>query len=305
MRFPKPLFPGARVALIAPAGPVPEQRLQPAVQAVQNLGLRPVVYESCQSAHGYLAGDDAIRASDLASAFADPDTDGIFCIRGGYGAQRILPLVNWEEIAACPKFFCGYSDVTALHIVLGQRCGLSTFHTPMPSTELYKGVDPYTMGWLKKACFGGLWGWLQNPPDRPLRALSPGRARGELTGGNLSLVASSLGTPYEIDTRGKILFLEEVDERPYRIDGMLTHLRNAGKLRDCAGILLGAFTSCAATLPDRSLTLLQILDEVLPKNIPVVGNFCCGHTLPTLSLPLGAQAVLDADARTLWVEAPA
>ena len=294
MVFPKPLFPGARVALVAPSGPVPEQKLQPAVQFIQNLGLRPVIYESCHSAHGYLAGEDSLRASDLNSAFLDPQIDGIFCIRGGYGAQRLLPLLRWDKIARSPKFFCGYSDITALHLVLNQRCGLVTFHTPMASTELCRGVDPYSMAWLRRACFGAMDGaLLENPPGQPLSVAAPGQARGRLTGGNLTLVSSSLGTPYEIDTRGKILFLEEVDERPYRIDGMLTQLKNAGKLSECAGILLGAFTGCAPPDSSRSLSLRQVFAELLPRGIPIVSGLCCGHTMPSISLPLGAEVEVD------------
>lgn len=294
MLKPKPLFPGARVALVAPAGPVPPERYGPAVHAVEELGLSPVVLESCRRAHGYLAGSDALRADDLNRAFADPCIDGILCIRGGYGAQRLMDRLDFDVIRRNPKWFGGYSDITALHIAIQQNCGFVTYHTPMPSTELHGGMDEFTLRSLQKALFGEPFGELKNPERMPFQTLVGGCARGVLTGGNLSLVASSLGTPYEIDTRGKILFLEDVNEEPYRIDGMLLHLKAAGKFRDCAGILLGYWTDCAPEDPARSLTLEQIFEELLvPEHRPALAGLACGHSLPTLSLPLGSEIEMN------------
>ena len=302
MYHPKQLSSGARVALVAPSGPVPSERLEPAVSAVRALGLEPVIYRSCTQAHGYLAGEDQLRATDLNAAFSNDAIDGILCIRGGYGAQRVIPLLDLEMIAAHPKFFCGYSDITALHILFNQTCGFATWHTPMPSTEWYKGLDDYTMKSLRQALFGPAFTTVENPPECPVGTLVPGKGEGVLTGGNLSLVASSMGTPYEIDTTGKILFLEDVDEKSYRLDGMLTHLRNSGKLARCAGILLGAFTNCTAPDPARSLTVQQVLDEVVaPVGVPTLQDLVCGHRLPTMSLPMGARVSLDADAGTVTV----
>lgn len=288
MFTPKPLFPGARVALIAPAGPVPPEKFGPAVRAVEELSLNPVIYESCRRAHGYLAGDDRMRAKDVCGAFADDTIDGIFCIRGGYGSQRLMNLIDWNLIRRNPKVFCGYSDITALHIVFNQKCGFVTYHTPMPSTELCMNPDEYTLSNLKKVLFGEKIGELQNPANKPLETLVGGCASGMLTGGNLSLVSSSLGTPYEIDTRNKILFLEDVGEEPYRIDGMLNHLKTAGKFRDCAGILLGSFTKSEAENPEKSLTLEEVFQElIVPEHKPAIRNLACGHSMPALSLPLG------------------
>lgn len=291
---PKPLSPGARVALIAPAGPVPPERYGPAVRAVEELGLHPVVYESCRRRHGYFAGCDDLRVDDLNEAFADPEIDGILCIRGGYGAQRLLNRIDYEAIRRNPKFFAGYSDITALHIAMNQNCGLVTYHTPMPSTELYSGPDDYTMDSLKRVLFGEPLGELKNPAKLPVKTLVGGSAKGILTGGNLSLVASSLGTPYEIDTKDKILFLEDVDEEPYRIDRMLMQLKAAGKFRDCAGILLGYWTNCVPEHSEKSLTLQQVLDELIaPEHKPALMNLACGHSLPTLSLPLGCEIEMN------------
>lgn len=301
----KPLFPGARVALIAPAGPVPEDRLLPAAEAVRYFGLEPVVYESCRARHGYLAGDDALRARDVNRAFLDPSIDGILCIRGGYGAQRLLDRLDYRGIREHPKFFAGYSDVTALHTAFNQICGFVTYHTPMPSTELYKvlsgGLDGYTLESFRSVLFGIPTGPVENPPGMEPRCFSPGRAEGILTGGNLSLVSSSLGTPWEIDTRGRILFLEDVDETPYRIDRMLTQLKNAGKLQECAGLLLGWWTNCGSEGEDGALSLEEVFRELLPQGIPVLADLACGHTLPTMSLPMGAPVEMDADGGRLVI----
>ena len=311
MMTPKPLTPGARVALIAPASPVPNEpgpsgmplQVEQSLSVLRSYRLEPVVYPSCLASDGYLAGSDELRARDVMDAFLDDSISGIFCLRGGYGVQRILPLLDFDQIGAHPKWFAGYSDITALHIMLNQSCGLITYHTPMPSTEIRKGLDTYTAEFLERAMPGTLRGLLPCAPGACARCLTGGSAEGVLAGGNLSLVSSSLGTPYEIDTRGKILFLEDIAEAPYRIDGMLNHLRLAGKFADCAGILLGAYTDCTAEKPQESLTLERIFqDLIVPCGKPAVMDYTCGHCLPTMSLPLGAAVRLDAGECTITVK---
>lgn len=303
MYIPKPLFPGARVALLSPASAVPEERLQPALKLVRSLGLEPVTYPSCFYANrnGYFAANDAQRAQDINRAFADPGIDGIWCIRGGYGAHRILPLLDRETICKNPKWFGGYSDVTALHTYLNQTCGLETYHCTMPSTE--PEPNEFTLGWLKKALFGGLFGPLDNPHGQPAATLVPGIAGGRLCGGNLSLLAASLGTPWEIDPTGKILFLEDIGEKTYRVDSMLTQLRNAGKFDSCAGILLGAWTDCIPEIPERTLTLAEIFSQlIVPAGKPAIWDIACGHCTTTLSLPMGRMCRMDAGNCTIVVE---
>ena len=304
MLTPNSLYPGARVALLCASSAVPSERLAPAVEAVKALGLEPVVYPSClfENRHGYFAADDGQRAKDLSDAFSDPAIRGILCIRGGYGAGRLLPLLNWKDMARHPKLFCGYSDVTALHIALNQCCRLLTYQTPMPSTEYYQPVDEFTMTYLRRALFGALTGPL--PMGDGVRTLAGGRASGVLCGGNLSLVCDSLGTPWELDTRGKVLFLEDIGEKTYRVDGMLTQLRNAGKLDDCAAILLGGWTDCVPEDEEKTLSLDEIFRElILPAGKPGLADLPAGHVLPTMSLPLGATVTVDADAKTLEVTA--
>lgn len=300
---PKPLFPGARVALVAPSSAVPEEKLQPALDLVRALGMEPVTYPSCYYVNrdGYFAASDAQRAADINHAFADKSIDGVWCIRGGYGAHRLVPLLDLDIIRDNPKWFGGYSDITALHTAFNQLCDLETYHCTMPSTEPHP--NEYTMGYLKKALFGGLSGALSNPEDQPLRTLVPGSAEGILCGGNLSLLVDSIGTPWEIDCKGKILFLEDIGEKTHRLDGMLTQLRNAGKFADCAGILLGAWTDCPPEIPERTLTLTEVFDQlIVPAGKPAVMDLACGHCSTTMALPLGRMCRLNADSCEISVK---
>ncbi len=294
------------VALIAASSAVPEEAIAHGVQQLEGIGLKVRVYPSCRAVHGYFAGDDPTRAQDIQNAFEDNNISAIFCARGGYGAQRLLPMIDWDRLKRHPKRFFGYSDVTALHLVLNQLCGLQTYHSPMPATQnRISSMEPYAKKTLLDAIFsehcpaeiGNL------SAEQPIKALQGGKGRGALIGGNLSLVASSLGTPYEIDTKDKILFLEDIGEEPYRIDRMLTQLRNAGKLAAATGILLGGFTDCDQADEDKSgLSLEQVIEEVvLPAGKPVIMGLHCGHVANSLTLPLGATLLMDSDACSLKI----
>lgn len=303
MRIPNSLFPGARVALIAPASAVPTEKLQPALEYVRSLSLEPVIYPSCyfDNRDGYLAASDTQRAKEINDAFADPSIDGIWCIRGGYGCHRILPLLNTELIYGNPKWFGGYSDVTALHTYFNQCCDFETYHCTMPSTEPYP--DKFTLEHLKTVMFGSCSGAIFYPDGLTPKMLAPGTASGMLCGGNLSLLAASLGTPWEIDTKGKILFLEDIGEKTYRVDSMLTQLRNAGKFQDCTGIVLGAWTDCPPEYPEKTLLLPEIFRQlIVPSGKPVIMDVPCGHILPTLALPMGRMCRINAESCTIELE---
>ena len=294
---PKPLKKGDKIGLIGTSSPVMQDRIEASIKAMEDLGLEVVLGESCRGCHGFLSGSDDLRANDINKMFEDKSIKGIFAIRGGYGASRLLHMLDYNMIKKNPKVFAGYSDVTALHNVLNEKCKLITFHTPMASTELYKGVDDYTMDYFKKNIFSNApLGILKNPEGQEIKTLVSGKAKGKLVGGNLSLVVSSMGTPYELDTKGKILFLEDVDEYPYRIDRMLLQLKQCGKFKDAAGIILGAWTNCKANEGDNSLSLMEVFEELIKtEKKPTIYNLACGHCMPTISIPLGSEVKINGD----------
>ncbi|MDN4494509.1 S66 peptidase family protein [Ureibacillus aquaedulcis] len=308
MKIPKGLKQGDTIGLIGASAATPPESLPKAIEAVEKLGFKVVVGDSCRERHGYLAGSDGLRANDVNRMFRDSSIDGIFSIRGGYGATKILPLLDYEMIKENPKVFAGYSDVTALHIAFNQLCNLVTYHTPMPSTEFIKPeMDDYTWSsFIESVTFTEKTNYyLANPTNQEMTTLVSGKATGQLVGGNLTLVAASLGTPYEIDTKGKILFLEDIDEYERSVDRMLTQLKLSGKLDEASGILLGAWTNCGPQNPDRpehSLRLQTIFEEILvPSNKPILMDIACGHCLPTMSLPMGRTISFDAETKTIEV----
>jgi len=294
---PKSLKLGDRVALIAPSSPVTEDKLQQALDSLCFFGLTPVQYPSCTLKEGYLSGTDAERARDVNDSFSDPSIKGIFCIRGGYGATRILPRLNYDMIRRNPKVFVGYSDITALHIAFNQLCGFVTVHGPMPSRG-YNVMDYFSLTSLSDAIFcEEAPGYVPNPPGERIETIYPGTAEGLIVGGNLSVMTAALGSPYEVDTKGKILFIEDVDERPYKIDRNLTALSLAGKFSDCAGIILGTFADSEETefSPEDTLSLHEIFEQVIkPFKKPTVNNFRSGHIYPQFTIPMGIKTRMDA-----------
>ncbi len=293
----KCLKPGDRIALIAPSSPVDKEKLKLSVDSIKFLGLIPVLYPSVTMVHGYLSGSDDIRAEDINTAFSDPRIDGIFCIRGGYGVTRILNKLNYKMISKNPKLFLGYSDITGLHIAFNQICNLITLHAPMPSRG-WSSLDSITL----ESLTGNLlstepMGQVPVIAEEPIETIHPGIAEGTIIGGNLSLLTATLGTPYEVDTKNKILFIEEVEERHYKIDRGLTSLALAGKFSDCKGIILGTWADCGDPdlEPERNLTLHQIFEEVVkPFKKPTINNFRAGHIYPHITIPMGTKTRLDA-----------
>jgi len=297
MLRPKHLKPGDRIALIAPASPVDEDKIDLTIESVKFLGLKPILFPSVMMVHGYLSGPDEVRAADVNNAFADPDIDGIFCVRGGYGVTRILDRINFDMISRNPKIFLGYSDITGLHVALNQLCDLITLHATMPSRG-WNCLDPITFCSLTENLFcpvpGGLAPCIEG---EPIETINSGRALGPVVGGNLSLLVAALGSPYEVDTKDKILFIEDVDEKNYRVDRGLTSLALAGKFDDCSGIILGTWADVGdpGLEPEKNLTLHQIYDEVVkPSGKPTINNFRAGHIYPQIAIPMGALTELDA-----------
>lgn len=303
MNRPSALNKGDTISLIAPASPVTVEQLNASVKFLQDLGFIVKVGESCRSHHGYLSGDDKTRAYDINKSFYDKEIKGVFTIRGGYGCTRILDLIDYNIIKNNPKVFIGYSDITALHVVFNQVCNLITYHGPMPSSEFIKTTDSYTLKvYLDTIYHNEPKTYILNPNNIELQSLHPGCASGKLVGGNLSVLCSMLGTKYEIDTKDKILFIEDIGEEPYKVDRMLTQLRQCNKLNDTNGIIIGKFTNCNPNDKKRSLTLEEVLSEnLLSLKIPIVYNLQCGHCLPTLTLPLGENIYIDSTNKSIMI----
>ncbi len=296
---------GATVALIAPASPVSEDKIQKALGNLAALGYRVKEGAALRARHGYLAGTDDARLADLHQAFVDPETDAVWCVRGGYGITRLLPRINYELIRQHPKPLIGYSDVTALHLAVGQKTGLVSFHGPVAASDFPENtlahfraalIEPQAPYRIDAPAPGAE---LPGPEFSPF-TIQPGHASGPLTGGNLSLLAALAGTPWQPSFSGKIVFLEDVGEQPYRIDRLLTQLLQATDLREAAGLALGVFADCGAKNPEFSLKLPETLQDRLGGlGIPVVYGLPFGHVAHQATFPYGVLAELDASERWL------
>jgi muramoyltetrapeptide carboxypeptidase len=292
------IAPGARIALVSPAGPLRgESDLQRAQENVRALGWVPVVGPHALAREGYLAGADADRLADLNAALTDDAIDAVWCARGGYGAMRILHQIDYAALRRRPKPIIGYSDITALHAAMGTRCEVVTFHGPTARASLTE----FSRASLERALAGDdACGTAANTS-----MLHAGRARGRLVGGNLALLCALAGTPYAPDYRDTILIVEDVNEPVYRIDRMLTQLRLAGHLATCRGIVFGQFTDLPTNSPEESLgarTLEDVLGEVAATvGVPCIAGAPIGHVADQWTIPLGADAELDANERALRI----
>ncbi|MDM5153994.1 LD-carboxypeptidase [Bacillus sp. DX1.1] len=296
MLQPNALQKGDTVMIIAPAGPPTIEHILAGKNILEQMGLSVIVGQSVYEKHGYLAGNDAMRLHDLHESFANPIVKAVFCARGGYGSARLLPHIHYELIRNNPKIFWGYSDITALHIAFSQYAQLITFHGPMIE-ELGKGLDS-----LSLSSFNQLF----HPYSTILKATeclassSSCTVSAPLIGGNLTVLTSTLGTPYEVNTVNKILLLEDVGEEPYRIDRMFNQLRLTEKLSQCAGVI---FTSCQDCIASKhSLSLQDILyDYLVHYNIPVMFGFPIGHIQPNIGIPLGITVTMNTEKNTLAI----
>lgn len=295
---------GDTIGLIAPSSPTSPERVDLAKEALENMGFKVKMGKTCYERYGYLAGNDKLRAEDLNRMFQDEEVDGIICLRGGYGAAKMLPYINYECIGKNPKVFVGYSDITAIHGVLNKICNLLTIHGPMVSSDMIDDFDEFSrVSLFNMIMKNEIKGFLENPEGEEIKCLVPGRAKGQIVGGNLALITSLIGTPYEIDTRDKILFIEDVDEEPYRVDRMLTQLLLSGKLKEVSGIILGDFSNSEPKNPDESLTLIQVFNDIIkPLGKPTIYNFKAGHCSVKATLPLGAMACIDGEGCTIEIK---
>jgi muramoyltetrapeptide carboxypeptidase len=298
---PKMIKHGDTIGLLAPASRTDLKNVEMAVERLKGLGYKVKVGKSPYESFGYLSGEDEVRAADINSMFRDEEISGIICTRGGYGTPRILPLLDYDAIRKNPKVFIGFSDITALHVAFNQKSDLVTFHGPMAVANLIKETSQFTLGSLFDAV-GNVSSTriIENPEGEIIETVFPGNCEGIITGGNLSLITSGIGTPYEIDTRGKILFIEEISEDIYKIDRALNQLKLAGKFDDAVGIILGDFNDCDRSKHDESLSLRDVINQhLIPSRKPTIFNLKSGHCEPMVTIPMGVKVGLDATKRTV------
>ncbi len=306
----RPLGPGSVIAVPTPASPLLDlEYLESGVAWLEDQGFQVRLTDHANTGESFKAGPPEARARDLEQAFADPEVDAIVPLAGGHSGAQVLPHLDYDLIAAHPKPFVAFSELTVLHCALGERSGIVTFYGHMVSA--LGVVSARTQReWLRALTADEPLGVL-DPAGEPARTLVPGVAEGLVVGGTLSLVASLLGTPWELDTRGRILLLEDVDEEPPRVDRYLTQLLNAGKLQACAGIWLGEYLRCRPReqrplFAGRNLTVEEIFDELVrPLGIPAMHGLPVGHGKDVLTVPLGVRGRLDADAGRLELVEPA
>jgi muramoyltetrapeptide carboxypeptidase len=295
-RKPAALREGARVALLAPAGPVSAERLERSIERCRLLQLEPIVYATASQRHRYLAAPDAQRLSDLQDAFNDDTIDAVWALRGGYGTTRILQQLDVSRLQSRPKAFIGFSDNTAVHALLAAR-GIVSFHGPHPGSDFPAETEAAFRSILFRAAPAGVLPLrVADPLPRPLVG---GAAEAPLVGGNLALLAALCGTPANISARGHILFVEDVGEPAYRVDRLFVQLRDAGVLAGIRGLALGRFSNTPDEQDDDVECLLREFAEAL--NVPAVLDLPIGHVQHNWTLPIGVHARLDADRAQLEI----
>jgi muramoyltetrapeptide carboxypeptidase len=310
---PPRLEPGDLVGLIAPGGHTTSKSIEKAVRNIEALGLRVKLGDNVSAVHGNYGGTVAQRLDDLHDMFADPQVNAIWAIRGGSGCISLLPHIDYQLIRDNPKVLIGYSDITALHLAIHRQTGLITFHGPVASstfseyalTQLKNVImtpqERYTITMSQDNAHKAVV-----EPQYAIRTVHGGQCTGHLMGGNLSLVSALEGSPYAAQLKDSILFLEEVNEAPYRIDRMMMQLQLSQGLEHTAGMILGIFENCEGQDEDISLTLNETVDQHLqPLTSPAVAGYSFGHIRNQFTLPIGVRATLDADQQTLTLLEPA
>jgi len=299
LRKPKRLKPGDTVGLTAPAGIVfNDDDYTKMVQVLSDFGLLTTFGSNVRNRHGYLAGTDRERADNVNQMFVDPEIDGIMAVRGGWGCARILPYLNFKAIARNPKVYCGFSDNTTLHHAFMAYCGFTSFHGPNGNSDW----SDLTKENFESVIMKGEKSLYRS--ESKVITLRPGSEEGRLIGGNLTILTTTLGSPYQPDFSGAILFVEDIGERTYKIDRMLTHLKQSGALDKISGFIFGKCTDCLAG-PDPTFSLQKVIEQhILPLNIPAVMNVDIGHEENNFTIPVGAVAELDADSGEFQLKEP-
>jgi muramoyltetrapeptide carboxypeptidase len=297
---PPALIPGDTIGVVAPAGVVCQSRLRKGVRTLEAHGFRVELAGDILERKGYLAGGEENRAATLSAFIRRDDIGAIFCARGGFGSIQLLPYLDAAKFRSHPKIFVGFSDVTVLLNWFVERCGVVAFHGPMVAVEFTQGLEKAAGDVFWRVLTGGQTDW--GIQGSAVVCTGNGLVRAPLLGGCLSVIVTTLGTPYEIGTAGRILFLEDIGERPYRIERMLTQLKMAGKLDDLAGVVTGSFSDCGT---GGGKTVDDILWETFRQaRYPVVTGLPCGHSTANWLLPFGVPVELDGRAGTLRLPEP-
>lgn len=302
--LPKRLKKGDVIGLVTPSGIITSEQLDEMVEKIEKLGYKTFYKPSVLSAYGYFAGTDQERADELMDMFANKNVDAILCARGGYGAIRMIDLLDYDLIKANPKIFIGYSDITAIITSIFQKTGLVCFHGPVGTSTFNDFsiksfnevlVDPnnhYKYPYEKEEKE-------EDNPEFDFYTINGGKAEGELIGGNISVLASMIGSKFDTNFENKIVYLEEVDEKIYSVDRMLVHLIHATNINKAAGIVLGVFKNCSVN-DKPSFTLKEVIVDLLkPLNLPTVYGFPFGHIKNKMTIPTGIYAKFNADKKTL------
>ncbi|WP_182187833.1 S66 peptidase family protein [Pectinatus frisingensis] len=300
---PQRLTGGNTIGIVSPASSIAKNEIKRMSETLKKKGYKIKIGQHAYEQKSYLAGPDEHRVADINDFFMDDTVDAIFCSRGGYGATRILDKLDYTAIKNNPKIFIGFSDITSIHLAIQKKCGLITFHGPM-SNQLCSSYADYNMEYLTKAlCSSEPIGQINTANDMPpLQTLSSGTASGKIIGGNLSLITALLATPYEIETKNAILFLEDVSESPYRIDRMLTQLLSSGKLQEVRGIILGEWINCTAKEMGDFTVQDIITDRLLPLNIPILTGLPIGHGRYNITIPEGTKVYMDAGKKIFCIQ---
>ena len=296
---PEKLKRGDCVGVVAPAGCVEPKQLERGIRVIEKMGLKPILGKYVCSRHRYFAGTDRERSEDLMAMFKDERIKGIFCARGGYGADRVIPHLKLAIIRKNPKIFVGSSDITLLLLHLSRKCSLVTFHGPMVAGSFGRQPMIQSRKQFKEILTRKQTG--KKLFSSKIRVVQPGRVKAELTGGCLTLLCRSLKTSGEIDTRNRILLIEDVNEPLYRIDGMLWQLKKAGKFKQIKGIIFGEMIDCRAgkhggNMKDIILEVFEGLD------IPILTHAPIGHGKEMWTVPFGIEGTLDSKSRSLTLD---
>lgn len=300
MKYPKKLEKGATIGIICPSSPITKEREDQCVEVLEKLGYKVKKADNLTSnVGGYMAGTGKERGEWINKMFADPTVDAIFCVRGGDGGTRAFEYIDIDVVKKNPKIFVGYSDVTTMHLLFNQEADLVTFHGPMVSSNMVGDFDEETKNAFFEALNGEGTYEFKNPAGIPIEVMKEGKATAPVVGGNLSLLSAAMGTPYEMDTKDKIIFIEEVEEPVTKIEKWAYQLKNSGKFAECKGIIFGQFTGITNSyMPE--YTEIDCLKEILEGiDVPVMYNIQSGHGDKLITIPFGATCTMDTASKTL------